>query len=157
MAQINRVGHVVLAVRDPKASAQFYVEALGMELINYYSNPEHGLEMAFLSFGNYHHDIALIQVPQEAPVGSAGFSHTALVIDGGEKELAQLYQQLKEKGVHVELAADHGLSRSIYLHDPDGNRLELYYDTMLPVEAMAFMRQGRAGMAPYNIEAVPVS
>jgi len=35
--------------------------------------------------------------------------------------------------------------------------LEIYYDTMLPVEAMEFMRQGRAGMAPYEIEAVPVS
>jgi catechol-2,3-dioxygenase len=128
-----------------------------MELINYYSNPDHGLEMAFLSFGNNHHDIALIKVPQEEPVGSAGFSHTALVIDGGEKELAQLYRQLQEKGVHVELTADHGLSKSLYLHDPEGNRLEIYYDTMLPVEAMEFMRQGRAGMAPYNIEAVPVS
>jgi catechol 2,3-dioxygenase len=157
MPPINRVGHVVLAVRDPQASAQFYVDKLGMELINYYSNPEHGLEMAFLSFGNNHHDIALIKVPQEEPVGSAGFSHTALVIDGGEKELAQLYRQLQEKGVHVELTADHGLSKSLYLHDPEGNRLEIYYDTMLPVEAMEFMRQGRAGMAPYNIEAVPVS
>jgi catechol 2,3-dioxygenase len=157
MPHINRVGHVVLAVRDPQGSAQFYVDNLGMELINYYSNPEHGLEMAFLSFGNNHHDIALIRVPQDAPVGNAGFSHTALVIDGGEKELAQLYRQLKEKGVQVELTADHGLSKSIYLHDPEGNRLEIYYDTMLPGEAMAFMRQGQAGMAPYDIEAVPVA
>ena len=61
MPHINRVGHVVLAVRDPKTSAQFYVDNLGMELINYYSNPEFGLEMAFLSFGNNHHDIALIE------------------------------------------------------------------------------------------------
>src|SRR4029434_9079987 len=129
-------GHVVLAVRDPKASAQFYVDNLGMELINYYSNPEHGLEVVFLSFGNNHHDIALIQVPQEAPVGNAGFSHTALVIYRGEKELAQLYRQLKEKGVPVELTADHGLSKSIYLHDPQGNRLEIYYDTILPWRLM---------------------
>jgi catechol 2,3-dioxygenase len=157
MPKINRVGHVVLAVREPKVSAQFYVDKLGMELVHYYSNPEHGLEMAFLSFGTNHHDIALIKVPQDQPVGNSGFSHTALVIDGGEKELAQLYRQLTERGVQVELTADHGLSKSIYLHDPEGNRLEIYCDTMRPVEALVYMRQGQAGMAPYDIEAVPVS
>jgi len=157
MPKINRVGHVVLAVREPQTSAQFYVDKLGMELVNYYANPEHGLEMAFLSFGTSHHDIALIKVPEDQPVGNAGFSHTALVIDGGEQELAQLYWHLKERGVQVELTADHGLSKSIYLHDPEGNRLEIYYDTMRPAEALAFMRQGQAGMAPYDIEAVPVS
>jgi catechol-2,3-dioxygenase len=157
MPHISRVGHVVLAVHDPQKTARFYVDKLGMELVNYYSDPEHGLEMSFLSFGTNHHDIALIKVPQDAPVGNPGFSHTALVIDGGEKELAQLYHQLKERGVDVELTADHGLSRSLYLHDPEGNHLEIYYDTMAPVEALAFMRQGRAGMAPYEIETVAVS
>ena len=154
MPKISKVGHVVLAVHDPETSAKFYVDKLGMELVNYYSDPDHGLEMAFLSFGATHHDIALIKVSQDAPVGNPGFSHTALVIDGGEKELAQMYRQLKDRGVHVELTADHGLSRSLYFHDPEGNRLEIYYDTMPPVEAMEFMRRGRAGMAPYDVEAV---
>ena len=58
--------------------------------------------------------------------------------------------------VHVELTADHGLSRSLYVHDPEGNRLKIYYDTMPPVEAMEFMRRGRAGMAPYDVEAITV-
>jgi catechol-2,3-dioxygenase len=157
MPKISKVGHVVLAVHDPATSAKFYVDKLGMELVNFYADPEHGLEMAFLSFGTAHHDIALIKVASDAPVGNAGFSHTALVIDGGEKELAQMYRQLKERGVQVEMTADHGLSRSLYLHDPEGNRLEIYYDTMPAVEAMEFMRRGRAGFAPYDVEAVPVS
>jgi catechol 2,3-dioxygenase len=157
MPKISKVGHVVLAVHDPETSAKFYVDKLGMELVNRYSDADHGLEMAFLSFGTNHHDIALIKVPQDAPVGNPGFSHTALVIDGGEKELAQMYRQLKDRGVHVELTADHGLSRSLYLHDPEGNRLEIYYDTMAPAEAMEFMRRGRAGMDPYDVEAVAVS
>ena len=157
MPKISKIGHVVLAVHDPATSAKFYVDKLGMELVNHYSDPAHGLEMVFLSFGTLHHDIALIKVPQDAPVGNPGFSHTALVIDGGEKELAQMYRQLKERQVQVELTADHGLSRSLYLHDPEGNRLEIYYDTMPPVEAMDFMRHGRAGMDPYDVEAIPVS
>jgi catechol-2,3-dioxygenase len=68
-----------------------------------------------------------------------------------------MYRQLKAQGVRVELTADHGLSRSLYLHDPEGNRLEIYYDTMTPVEAMQFMREGRAGMDPYDLEAVAAS
>ena len=155
MAKISKVGHVVLAVHDPERTAKFYVDALGMEQVNRFSDPEHGLEMAFLSFGANHHDIALIKVPDDSPVGNPGFSHTALVIDGSEKELAQMYRQLKAKGVPVEMTADHGLSRSLYLHDPEGNRLEIYYDTMPPAEAMQFMRAGRAGMDPYDLEAVP--
>jgi catechol 2,3-dioxygenase len=157
MPKISKVGHVVLAVHNPETSAKFYADTLGMELVNYYSDPAHGLEMAFLSFGTNHHDIALIKVPQDAPVGNAGFSHTALVIDGGESELAQLYHQLKARGVQVELTADHGVSRSFYLHDPEGNRLEVYYDAMPPGAALEFMRQGRAGMAPYDLGAVQVS
>ena len=157
MPKISKVGHVVLAVHDPATSAKFYVDKLGMELVNYYSDPEHGLEMAFLSFCTLHHDIALIKVAQDAPVGNPGFSHTALVIDGGEKELAQMYRQLKDRQVQVEMTADHGLSKSLYFHDPEGNRLEIYYDTMPTVEAMQFMRQGRAGMEPYDVESIPVS
>jgi catechol-2,3-dioxygenase len=68
-----------------------------------------------------------------------------------------MYRQLKDRGVRVELTADHGLSRSLYIHDPEGNRLEIYYDTMPPIEAMEFMRQGRAGIAPYDVEAVSAS
>jgi catechol-2,3-dioxygenase len=157
MPKISKVGHVVLAAHDPATTAKFYVEKLGMELVNYYSDPNHGLELAFLSFGTSHHDIALIKVAKDAPVGNPGFSHTALVIDGGEKELAQMYRQLKARGVKVEMTADHGLSRSLYLHDPEGHRLEIYYDTMPSAEAMEFMRQGRAGFDPYDVEAVSVS
>src|SRR4030095_17175539 len=87
MSKISKVGHVVLAVHDPETSAKFYVDKLGMELVNHYSDPDHGLEMAFLSFGTNNPDIALIKVSQDAPVGNPGFSHTALVIDGGAKEL----------------------------------------------------------------------
>jgi catechol 2,3-dioxygenase len=79
------------------------------------------------------------------------------VIDGGERELAQLYHQLKARGVPVEMTADHGVSRSLYLHDPEGNRLEVYYNAMPADAALEFMRQGRAGMAPYDLGAIPVS
>lgn len=126
MAKINKVGHVVLGCRDPQTSIKFYTENLGMELVQF--NQE--LQMAFFSFGEQHHDIAVIKVPDDQPVGSSGLSHTALQIEGGEAELRELYQKLKGHGVKVEFTAEHFLSKSVYFFDPDGNRLEIFCESM---------------------------
>ena len=79
MPRISRISHVVLNVKDPQASARWYAEALGMEIMNY--SPQ--MAMAFLSFGTLDHDIALIRVPEGVATGSPGLSHTAMVIEGG--------------------------------------------------------------------------
>lgn len=126
MAKINKVGHVVLGCRDPQASIKFYTENLGMELVQF--NQE--LQIAFFSFGERDHDIAVIKVPEDQPVGSAGLSHTALQIEGGEEELRELYHQLKDHGVKMDLTADHVLTKSVYCFDPDGNRLEIFCASM---------------------------
>ena len=128
MARVSKVGHVVLGVRDPQASVKFYTEALGMEEVNLLHMGE--MAMAFLSFGERDHDIALIQVPDDEPVGSSGLSHTALEIEGGEEQLKELYQRLNDYGAKVEMTADHVISKSFYFLDPDGNRLEIFTDGM---------------------------
>jgi catechol 2,3-dioxygenase len=124
MAAIKKVGHVVLGVRDPQQSIKFYTEALGMECVNYLENDQ--LQMAFFSFGERDHDIAVVKVPDDQPVGSSGLAHTALEIDGGEAQLRELYERLKSHGASVEFAADHVITKSIYFLDPDGNRLEIF-------------------------------
>ena len=124
MARVSKVGHVVLGVRDPQASVKFYTEALGMEEVNVIDLGD--MKMAFLSFGDRDHDIALLQVPEDEPVGSAGFTHTALEIEGGVDELKELYQKLTDYGATVEMTADHVITKSFYFLDPDGNRLELF-------------------------------
>ncbi len=73
MPKIKKVGHVVLGVRDPQKSIKFYTEALGMELVNVLEE----MQMAFFSFGERDHDIAVIKVPDDQPVGSSGLAHTA--------------------------------------------------------------------------------
>ena len=153
MVKINKVGHVVLAVSDPEASAKWYSEVLGMDIM-YYN--EKG-NMAFLSFGTQHHDIAVVKAPEDVTLGSPGRSHTALQIDGGLDELKQLYQRMKDKGVEIEFTTDHGLSQSVYFFDPDGNRLEVYCETMTPEEGIDFMRAGRAGRDPLELEVTTAS
>ncbi len=148
MAKIGRVSHVVLNVKDPEASAKWYSEVLGMETMNY--SP--GIGMAFMSFGTIDHDIALIKAPEGVETGSPGLSHTALVIDGGEEELKEIYQRVKASGAKIDFLADHGLTKSFYFFDPDGNRLEIFYQHLHGDEAMNFMRDAGAVLEPYELE-----
>jgi catechol 2,3-dioxygenase len=156
MARINKVGHVVLGCRNPQASIAFYTKTLGMELVNF--NAE--LQMAFFSFGEQHHDIAVIKVPDDQPVGSTGLSHTALQIEGGEAELREFYQRLKTHGVQVDFTAEHFLTKSIYFFDPDGNRLELFCESMAMAEAKQYLHQARELselMQPLDLESTAAS
>ena len=152
MVGIKKVGHVVLGVRDPQRSIEFYTQALGMELVTKLED----MQMAFFSFGERDHDIAVIKVPDDQPVGSSGLAHTALEIEGGTAELQQLYDRLKSKGVAVEFTADHILTRSVYFLDPDGNRLEIFSQEMAAPEAKQYLHatvEGAAVMKPLDLEA----
>ena len=140
MARIKKVGHVVLGVRDPARSVKFYTEVLGMELVNVLDE----MQMAFFSFGERDHDIAIIKVPDDQPVGSSGLTHTALEIEGGEAQLRQLHDRLKRYGVRVEFTADHVLTKSVYFFDPDGNRLEIFSQELPAATAKQYLHEAKA-------------
>ena len=140
MAKIKKVGHVVLGVRDTARSIKFYTEVLGMELVNVLDE----MQMAFFSFGDRDHDIAVIKVPDEQPVGSSGFAHTALEIEGGQEQLRELYERLKRDGARVEFTADHVLTKSVYFFDPDGNRLEIFSQELQGSTGKQYLHEARA-------------
>jgi catechol 2,3-dioxygenase len=97
----------------------------------------------------------VIKVPDDQPVGSAGLSHTALQIEGGEAELRELYQQLKGHGVQMEMTADHVLTKSVYVFDPDGNRLELFCASMEMAAAKDYLQTAHDRsqlMAPWHLD-----
>src|SRR5688572_16851770 len=143
MVAIKKVGHVVLGVRDPQRSIEFYTQALGMEHVNTLDD----MQMAFFSFGERDHDIAVIKVPDEQPVGSSGLAHTALEIDGGQAQLRELYDKLKSYGAQVEFTADHVITKSVYFFDPDGNRLEIFSQEMPATEAKQLLHDAADGAA----------
>ena len=152
MARIKKVGHVVLGVRDTARSVTFYTEVLGMELVTVLDE----MHMAFFSFGERDHDIAVIQVPAEQPVGSSGLAHTALEIEGGEAELRELYDRLKRLGANVEFTTDHVLTKSVYFFDPDGNRLEIFSQEMPGATGKRYLHEAKAVadvMRPLDFEA----
>jgi len=152
MTKILGIRHAVLGVRDPQRSISFYTEALGMELVTFLED----MQMAFLSFGERDHDLALIKVPEEQPVGSSGLSHIAFEIDGGPEQLQELCSRLKERGIDTEMTADHVLTQSLYFLDPDGNRFELFSQVLPGPEAKRYLHDARVMadvMRPLDFEA----
>ena len=122
----TRIGHVHLKVADLARAIAFYRDALGFELRQYY-----GTGAAFLSAGGYHHHIGLNTWESlggsPPPPGTTGLYHLA-VLYPTRVELARAVRRLLDRGVAIGGASDHGVSEAIYLHDPDGNGIELYRD-----------------------------
>src|ERR1700730_958666 len=121
-----RIGHVHLKVADLDRSLSFYSGLLGFELTQ-----RLGDNAAFLSAGGYHHHIALNTweslggSPPQA--GTTGLYHLA-VLYPTRASLADAFRRLIAAGIQLEGAADHGVSESLYLRDPDDNGVELYCD-----------------------------
>jgi catechol 2,3-dioxygenase len=120
-----RIGHVVLKVRDLDRSLAFYRDLLGFQVVSELSNV-----MIFLSVGGEnHHDLALLRVGQQAPSPlptAVGLYHVAVQLADWEAVRAA-HALLTERGM-LKGAVDHGVTRSLYTADPDGNEIELYCD-----------------------------
>jgi catechol 2,3-dioxygenase len=121
-----RIGHVHLKVADLERALTFYRDVLGFELTQRY-----GDQAAFLSAGGYHHHIGLNTWESAGgfrpPHGSTGLYHVAIAYPT-RAELADAVRRVLRAGIPLEGASDHGVSEAIYLRDPDGNGVELYWD-----------------------------
>jgi catechol 2,3-dioxygenase len=120
------IGHVHLKVSDLERSVAFYRDVLGFELQMMY-----GDQAAFLSAGGYHHHLGLNTWESAgAPPGprrAPGLYHVAFLYPE-RRDLAAAVRRVLENGVALTGASDHGVSEAIYLNDPDGNGIELYWD-----------------------------
>jgi catechol 2,3-dioxygenase len=121
-----RIGHVHLTVSNLERALRFYRDALGFEITQRY-----GESAVFLSAGGYHHHIALNTWAGEGasapPPGRTGLYHFAILYPT-RAELAAAFKRLFDHGIQIDGASDHGVSEAIYLRDPDGNGVELYWD-----------------------------
>jgi catechol 2,3-dioxygenase len=120
------VGHVHLKVADLDRAVAFYNGVLGFDVMH-----RIGDQAAFLSAGGYHHHVGLNTWESRGgspPLpGTTGLYHVAFRFPD-RRTLAQAVQRVLDAGVRLTGASDHGASEAIYLHDPDGNGIELYRD-----------------------------
>jgi catechol 2,3-dioxygenase len=125
MIQANKLGHIVLRVRDAQKSKEFYMRTLGLKL----ATEDLTRGAVFLSFGEQHHDLALFEpaTREAADASHSGLHHSAWRVDSFE-DLQAAHRELKAMGVSVESTVEHNVTRSVYFKDPDGNRVELYCD-----------------------------
>lgn len=123
--RIHELGHVVLYVTDLERSADFYGKTLGFREIMRESGA------AAFSGGRTHHELLLIGIggePKRKGMPEPGLYHIGFKIGDTNEELKAAYRELKEKGVTIVGSADHYVTHSLYILDPDGNELELYID-----------------------------
>ena len=122
----TRIGHVHLKVADLDRAIEFYSGVLGFEL-----QQKYGSQAAFVSAGGYHHHIGLNTWESRGgtppPPGHTGLYHTAILYPT-RKDLADALRRLIAAGIALDGASDHGVSQALYLRDPDGNGVELYWD-----------------------------
>jgi catechol 2,3-dioxygenase len=122
----TEIGHVHLKVSDLERAVAFYSGVLGFEVTQ-----RMGTSAAFLSAGGYHHHIGLntweSQGGNAPPQGATGLYHFAIRYPD-RASLADALLRLRSAGVPLEGASDHGVSEALYLRDPDGNGIELYWD-----------------------------
>jgi len=121
-----RIGHVHLKVADLDCSLAFYRDVLGFEVTQGY-----GEDAAFISAGGYHHHIGLNTWQSKGgkppPPGTTGLYHVAILYPS-RALLADALRRLERAHIPLTGAADHGVSEALYLNDPDGNGVELYWD-----------------------------
>ncbi|MFZ1105298.1 MAG: VOC family protein [Hyphomicrobiaceae bacterium] len=121
-----RIGHGHLKVADLDRALAFYCGVLGFEL-----KQRHDTQAAFVAAGGYHHHIGLntweSRGGSPAPPGTTGLFHLAILYPT-RTALADALKRLQAAGVELDGASDHGVSEALYLRDPDGNGLELYWD-----------------------------
>ncbi|MGB9417186.1 MAG: VOC family protein [Acidobacteriaceae bacterium] len=145
-----RIGHVHLKVADLDRALAFYRDVLGFQVTQRIGN-----SAAFLAAGGYHHHIGLNTWESRhgsAPAsGTTGLYHLAIVYPT-RAELADALRRLVLAHVPLEGASDHGVSQALYLRDPDGNGVELYWDR--PESQWPRTPQGELAMitAPLDLE-----
>jgi len=144
------IGHVHLKVSDIDRALAFYCDVLGFEL-----QQRMGDQAAFVSAGGYHHHIGLNTWESRGgsppPRGTTGLYHFAIRYPT-RRALADGLHRLLDAGIRPTGASDHGVSEAIYLSDPDGNGIELYWDR--PQEQWPRSSDGSVAMvsAPLDVE-----
>lgn len=148
----TRIGHIHLKVSNLDKALAFYRDLLGFQIMQWY-----GKAAVFISAGGYHHHIGLntwhSKNAPPASVNACGLYHTAILYPK-RKDLAFILKRLAEANYPLTGAANHGVSEALYLNDPDGNGVELYWDK--PKDQWPFDEEGNLEMVtePLNVNSL---
>ena len=122
--KITRVGHLVLNVKDVERSKRFFEEVLGFPVV---AQNQRGMVFFSTDVKDNHHMLAIMPAKEGAAMPTPDHVGMQLVSFelGSFAELQDAYRLFKETGVRIDHTVYHGITKSVYFFDPDGNRLEL--------------------------------
>ena len=123
--KIKRVGHLVLKVKDIERSRRFFAEVLGFPQVG---DNNRGMLFFSTDVRDNHHMLAIRAAKNGAPMPDpeqVGMEHVSFEV-GTFAELQEVYRRFKECNVKIRHTVFHGVAKSIYFFDPDGNMLEVY-------------------------------
>jgi len=124
---VRELGHVVLKVRDACRAEDFYAGTLGIPIAGRITEP---VPMTFFTLG-HHHDLAVMELGRPGPSpdrNATGLAHVAFKIGHSLDEFDAAKRELEAAGTVVLFELDHGFTRGMHMHDPDGNEVELFVD-----------------------------
>ena len=149
----KEIGHLVINVTDVDRSVAFYCDVVGFQLSRHFPGSGGG---AFLTCGVIHHNLALSRAVEGAPPpqpGQIGLNHFAFKVDNYEA-LQEAHDRLVEADAVIDHIVDHGITRSVYFHDPDGIVMELFADTFATnEEGLRYIRATKSHTKPLDISA----
>jgi catechol 2,3-dioxygenase len=137
------LGHVVFYVKNLDQSLAFYRDVVGFQEVGRIFDGK----AAALTSGRTHHELLLIEVgdvPGPSPGRRRGLYHIGIKVGESLDALRAAKQDLDRAGITIGGMSDHTVSQSLYLHDPDGNEVELYVDD----PAVDWKRDPQAVVAP---------
>jgi catechol-2,3-dioxygenase len=136
MASPKKLSHIVLQTNRRREMIDWYCTVLGAEILY------EAERISFISYDNEHHRVAFLDPGPltERQPNAAGLNHVAFTM-GSLDDLTENYLRLKELGIRPHRCVNHGVTTSMYYHDPDNNQVELLIDNFATdVAGKAYMR-----------------
>ena len=137
MSSPKKLSHIVLQTNRRREMIDWYCSVLGAEVLF------EADRISFISYDDEHHRVAFLDPGPlaERQTDAAGLNHVAFTF-GSLDDLIDNYQRLKELGIRPHRCVNHGVTSSMYYHDPDHNQVELLVDNFATaVEGKNYMRQ----------------
>lgn len=123
MASPRKLSHIVLQTNRRQEMIDWYCTVLGAEILY------EAERISFISYDDEHHRVAFLDPGPlvERQPDAAGLNHVAFTF-GGLDDLVDNYERLKKLGIEPHRCVNHGVTTSMYYHDPDHNQVELLVD-----------------------------
>jgi catechol-2,3-dioxygenase len=126
-ARVARLGHVGLHVQDLEKQKAFYRDIIGLTVTD--EDPERGLVFMSSRPNEEHHELLLCR-GRNVSADARIVQQISFRCDSFDDVLG-FYERFKQHGVKFDVILSHGNAVGVYVFDPEGNRIETYWNTGL--------------------------